>query len=212
MTRVLRYPFLSAVCCLSALACAVARDICVGEGLSGWARVLLVMTFVLLGLCFTLLSCRFFVDEGGVGVGFLLRVRRTSWDDLASMGVLSCNSRRTYLYGLRAMGVRRADEPEACPRGGRVLSAGDRLYARAENAFRQSPAPALASGGGLSADAHTGRGAGVLYRDDDAVPRQRAARRVFRYRVDAGGVRDVRGGSFPAEPRGGLCDGMPLHQ
>ena len=100
MTRVLRYPFLSAVCCLSALACAVARDICVGEGLSGWARVLLVMTFVLLGLCFTLLSCRFFVDEGGVGVGFLLRVRRTSWDDLASMGVLSCNSRRTYLYGL----------------------------------------------------------------------------------------------------------------
>ena len=100
MTRVLRYPFLSAVCCLSALACAVARDICVGEGLFGWARVLLVMTFVLLGLCFTLLSCRFFVDEGGVGVGFLLRVRRTSWDDLASMGVLSCNSRRTYLYGL----------------------------------------------------------------------------------------------------------------
>ena len=100
MTRVLRYPFLSAVCCLSALACAVARDICVGEGLAGWARVLLVMTFVLLGLCFTLLSCRFFVDEGGVGVGFLLRVRRTSWDDLASMGVPSCNSRRTYLYGL----------------------------------------------------------------------------------------------------------------
>ena len=100
MTRVLRYPFLSAVCCLSALACAVARDICVGEGLAGWARVLLVMTFVLLGLCFTLLSCRFFVDEGGVGVGVLLRVRRTSWDDLASMGVLSCNSRRTYLYGL----------------------------------------------------------------------------------------------------------------
>lgn len=100
MTRVLRYPFLSAVCCLSALACAVARDICVGEGIAGWARVLLVMTFMLLGLCFTLLSCRFFVDEGGVGVGFLLRVRRTSWDDLASMGVLSCNSRRTYLYGL----------------------------------------------------------------------------------------------------------------
>lgn len=100
MTRVLRYPFLSVACCLSALACAVARDICVGEGLAGWARVLLVMTFVLLALCFMLLSCRFFVDEGGVGVGFLLHVRRTSWDDLASMGVLSCNSRRTYLYGL----------------------------------------------------------------------------------------------------------------
>ena len=100
MTRVLRYPFLSAVSCLSALACAIARDICVGEGLTGWARVLLVMTFVLLALCFMLLSCRFFVDESGVGVGFLLRIRRTSWDALASVGVLSCNSRRTYLYGL----------------------------------------------------------------------------------------------------------------
>ena len=100
MTRVLRYPFLSAVSCLSALACAIARDICVGEGLTGWARVLLVMTFVLLALCFMLLSCRFFVDESGVGVGFLLRIRRTPWDALASVGVLSCNSRRTYLYGL----------------------------------------------------------------------------------------------------------------
>lgn len=84
----------------SALACAIARDICVGEGLAGWARVLLVMTFVLLALCFMLLSCRFFVDESGVGVGFLLRIRRTPWDALASVGVLSCNSRRTYLYGL----------------------------------------------------------------------------------------------------------------
>lgn len=56
MTRVLRYPFLSAVSCLSALVCAIARDICVGEGLAGWARVLLVMTFVLLALCFMLLS------------------------------------------------------------------------------------------------------------------------------------------------------------
>lgn len=79
MTRVLRYPFLSAVSCLSALVCAIARDICVGEGLAGWARVLLVMTFVLLALCFMLLSCRFFVDESGVGVGFLLRIRRTPW-------------------------------------------------------------------------------------------------------------------------------------
>ena len=93
MTRVLRYPFLSAVSCLSALVCAIARDICVGEGLAGWARVLLVMTFVLLALCFMLLSCRFFVDESGVGVGFLLRIRRTPWDALASVGVLSCNSR-----------------------------------------------------------------------------------------------------------------------
>lgn len=40
------------------------------------------------------------MDELGVGVGFLLRVRRTAWHELASVGVLSCNSRRTYLYGL----------------------------------------------------------------------------------------------------------------
>ena len=33
-------------------------------------------------------------------MGFLLRVRRTPWQELASVGVLSCNSRRTYLYGL----------------------------------------------------------------------------------------------------------------
>ena len=70
------------------------------RSLLGWARVLLICTFVLLGLCFSLLSCRFFVDELGVGVGFLLRVRRTAWHELASVGVLSCNSRRTYLYGL----------------------------------------------------------------------------------------------------------------
>lgn len=100
MTRVLRYPYLSALCCLSAIACAAARDFCIGQGLAGWGRVLLAGTLILLALCFVLLSCRFFVDEGGVGVGFLLRVRRTSWDELASIGVLSCNSRRTYLYGL----------------------------------------------------------------------------------------------------------------
>ena len=100
MVRVLRYPYMTGLACLSAIACAVARDLCVGEGLIGWSRVLLVCTFVLLGLCFALLSCRFFVDEVGVGVGFLLRVRRTPWHELASVGVLSCNSRRTYLYGL----------------------------------------------------------------------------------------------------------------
>ena len=69
MTRVLRYPFLSAVSCLSALACAIARDICVGEGLAGWARVLLVMTFVLLALCFMLLSCRFSSQAHARGSG-----------------------------------------------------------------------------------------------------------------------------------------------
>ena len=98
MVRVLRYPYLTGLTCLCAVSCAVARDLCVGAGLLGWARVLLICTFVLLGLCFSLLSCRFFVDELGVGVGFLLRVRRTAWHELASVGVLSCNSRRTYLY------------------------------------------------------------------------------------------------------------------
>ena len=100
MVRVLRYPYLTGAACLCAISCAVARDLCVGKGLLGWSRVLLVCTFVLLGLCFALLSCRFFADELGVGVGFLLRVRRTPWYELASVGVLSCNSRRTYLYGL----------------------------------------------------------------------------------------------------------------
>ena len=100
MVRVLRYPYLTGLTCLCAVSCAVARDLCVGARLLGWARVLLICTFVLLGLCFSLLSCRFFVDELGVGVGFLLRVRRTAWHELASVGVLSCNSRRTYLYGL----------------------------------------------------------------------------------------------------------------
>lgn len=100
MVRVLRYPYLTGFACLCAISCAVARDLCVGAGQTGWARVLLICTFVLLGLCFGLLSCRFFVDEQGVGVGFLLRVRRTAWHDLACVGVLSCNSRRTYLYGL----------------------------------------------------------------------------------------------------------------
>ena len=100
MVRVLRYPYLTGAACLCAVSCAVARDLCVGKGLLGWSRVLLVCTFVLLGLCFALLSCRFFADELGVGVGFLLRVRRTPWHELASVGVLSCNSRRTYLYGL----------------------------------------------------------------------------------------------------------------
>ena len=100
MVRVLRYPYLTGAACLCAISCGVARDLCVGKGLLGWSRVLLVCTFVLLGLCFALLSCRFFADELGVGVGFLLRVRRTPWHELASVGVLSCNSRRTYLYGL----------------------------------------------------------------------------------------------------------------
>ena len=100
MTRVLRYPRLCALACVSALACAIGRDLCVSGQADGWARVLLVMTLVLLGVSLVLMSCRFFVEDTGVGVGFMLRVRRTSWQDLSSLGVLCCNSRRPYLYGL----------------------------------------------------------------------------------------------------------------
>ena len=100
MVRVLRYPRLSAASCALAIACALARDLCKGAGLDGLSRVLLFATGLLLALCFVLLSCRFFVDGQGVGVGFLLRVRRTPWSDLAALGALCCNSRRVYLYGL----------------------------------------------------------------------------------------------------------------
>lgn len=100
MIRVLRYPRLSAAACISAVACALARDACVGTSLTGWANVLLIATVTLLALSMVLLSCRFFVDEIGVGVGFLLRVRRTPWENIASFGLLSCNSRRRYFYGM----------------------------------------------------------------------------------------------------------------
>lgn len=100
MTRALRYPRLSALCCIAVFACALGRDACVSMGLAGWAQVLLVATIVLLALCMALLSCRFFIDEIGVGVGFLLRVRRTAWEDIASFGLLCCNSRRRYFYGM----------------------------------------------------------------------------------------------------------------
>lgn len=100
MIRVLRYPRLCAVCCVGVLASAVARDLCVSGGLDGWARVLLVVTLALLAMSIALISCRFFVEDTGVGVGFLLRVQRTPWNELTSLGILCCNSRRTYLYGL----------------------------------------------------------------------------------------------------------------
>ncbi len=100
MVRVLRYPRMSALCCAAAMLCALARDLCLGASLYGWARVLLVATLALLALCMALLSCRLFVDEVGVGVGFLLRVRRTPWGDIAALGLLTCNSRRPYLYGM----------------------------------------------------------------------------------------------------------------
>lgn len=100
MIRVLRYPRLSACACLAVMLCALGRDICIGASLHGWARVLLVATAALLVLCVALLSCRFFVDELGIGVGALLRVRRTTWEDIASFGLLCCNSRRLYFYGM----------------------------------------------------------------------------------------------------------------
>lgn len=100
MTRVFRYPRLSALACLGAMLCALLRDFCVGASLHGWARVLLVATMALLALCVALMSCRLFADADGIGVGFLLRVRRTRWADVASLGLLYCNSRRRYLYGM----------------------------------------------------------------------------------------------------------------
>ena len=100
MTRVLRYPRLSALCCVTVMLCALGRDACVSAGLAGWSQVLLIITIALTCVCMALLSCRFFVDEVGIGVGFLLRVRRTAWEDVASFGLLCCNSRRRYFYGM----------------------------------------------------------------------------------------------------------------
>ena len=100
MTRVLRYPRVSALLCAATIACALLRDMCVSASLDGWAQVLLVATVALLILTLVMMSCRFFVDHRGVGVGFLLRSRRTDWEDIASFGALYCNSRRRYFYGM----------------------------------------------------------------------------------------------------------------
>lgn len=100
MVRALRYPRMSAAACAATLLCAAGRDFFVGEGLHGWAGVLLVATFAMLAISAALLSCRFYVSEDGVGVGFLLQSVKTEWDELAALGVLCCNSRRPYLYGL----------------------------------------------------------------------------------------------------------------
>lgn len=100
MLRVLRYPRLSLLSCLLTLVCAAARDQCVSRALLGWADVLLVMTLALVVLSCVLLSCRFFVNEHGVGVGFLLRSFSAPWEELSALGVLCCNGRRAYLYGL----------------------------------------------------------------------------------------------------------------
>jgi len=100
MVRVLRYPRMFYAVCAMTIVCALLRDACISASLDGWAQVLLITTSVLLLLCMALMSCRFFVDVQGVGVGFLLRVRRTNWEDIAAIGLVCCNSRRQYFYGL----------------------------------------------------------------------------------------------------------------
>jgi len=100
MVRVLRYPRMFYFFSMLTIACALLRDACVSASLIGPAQVLLIATIVLLFGCLVLMSCRFFVDVEGVGVGFLLRIRRTGWEDIAALGLVCCNSRRQYFYGM----------------------------------------------------------------------------------------------------------------
>ena len=100
MTRVMRYPRMAALLWALAFLAALLRDVCIGASLSGWAAVLMTVTAVLMIAAFAVMSCRFLVDEQGVGVGFLLRMHRTDWEDIASFGVLYCNTRRRYVYGM----------------------------------------------------------------------------------------------------------------
>lgn len=101
MTRVLRYPRMSALLWALAFLSALVRDVFAGAAsFTGWSGVLLVTTAALLAAAFMVMSCRFFMDEQGVGVGFLLRVKRTEWEDIASFGVVYCNTRRRYIYGM----------------------------------------------------------------------------------------------------------------
>ena len=100
MVRVLRYPRMFYAVCALTIACALLRDTCISASLDSAARVLLIATAALLAVCLILMSSRFFVDARGVGVGFLLRVRRTGWEDVAALGIVCCNSRRRYIYGM----------------------------------------------------------------------------------------------------------------
>lgn len=100
MVRVLRYPRLFGASCISVLILAGARDYCLSAGLYGWARVLMVAVVVMLLLCCGLMSCRFFLNEQGVGIGSVLHLRHSSWSSISALGILCCNSRRPYLYGL----------------------------------------------------------------------------------------------------------------
>ncbi len=100
MIRVLRFPRLFAAACAASIACALARDVCLDASLYGYAQVLLYATMTLLLLAIALMSCRFFVDAQGIGVGSGLRMRRIAWSDVASLGLLYCNGHRRYLYGM----------------------------------------------------------------------------------------------------------------
>lgn len=100
MVRALRYPRLCGLICALTVLFALGRDACVSAGQDAWAQVLLFATLMGLAACFTLMSSRITVDEMGIGVGFLLNMRYSGWDELASLGLLCCNSRRPYLFGM----------------------------------------------------------------------------------------------------------------
>lgn len=100
MVRVLRYPRLFYSVSALTIICAMLRDACVSASLDGFAWILLIAIIALLPICIMLMSCRFLVDEQGIGVGFLLRIRRADWEDVAALGLVRCNSRRLYFYGL----------------------------------------------------------------------------------------------------------------
>ena len=100
MVRSLRYPRMCALACMLTLGFALGRDACVNSGYAEWGQALLFATLLGLACCFTLMSSRITVDELGIGVGFLLGMRYSSWDELAALGLLTCNSRRPYLYGM----------------------------------------------------------------------------------------------------------------
>lgn len=130
MTRVLRYPRMFAAACAVTFACAALRDFCVSRSFHGYAQVLLYATLLLLPVCLALLSCRFVVDAEGVGVGFLLQLRRTPWKDLSACGVLYCNSRRRYLYGMyrgHTDFLNLLHRAPACGKWGFVVPMGDTL-------------------------------------------------------------------------------------
>ncbi|MDO4741619.1 MAG: hypothetical protein Q4A66_13205, partial [Eubacteriales bacterium] len=130
MTRVLRYPRMCALMCMLTMMLALLRDACVSAGLDGYARVLLYATMLLLPVCFVLISCRFVVDGEGVGVGFLFTLRRTPWENIAAFGILHCNSRRRYLYGMyrgRTDFLNLLHHAPACGDWGFVVPMGTRL-------------------------------------------------------------------------------------